>query len=174
MRWKKRSDLFCSAGLSRFLAGDLRVLAAVVFLCAPLAWGQSAHVVSVEAAPGLRARRGAEVEIPLRVMIRSGYHINSNTPAEDYLIPTVLTWTSGPLTARSVTYPKAESVKYEFSEKPMLVYSGAVSIVSRFAVAADAPRGETRLTGKLRYQACTDKMCLAPRTLDVSVPVTVE
>ncbi len=140
------------------------------------AWGQSpgAHVVSVELPPGISARRGSELEIPLRLKIREGYHINSNTPAEDYLIPTLLTWTPGPLTSRSITYPTAESVKYEFSSKPLLVYSGAVTVVSRFTVPAETPRGETRLAGKLRYQACTEKACLAPRTLDISVPFTVE
>jgi len=149
---------------------------AALTLAAGVAWPQApaGHVVSVETRPGLKARRGAELEIPLQVAIRSGYHINSNAPAEDYLIPTVLSWTPGPVAAKGVTYPKAESVKYDFSSKPLLVFSGAVPITTRFAVAADAPKGETRLGGKLRYQACTDKMCLAPRTLEVSVPVTIE
>jgi thiol:disulfide interchange protein DsbD len=132
------------------------------------------HVVSVEPLPALKARRGAEVEVPLRLVIRGGYHINSNEPAEDYLIPTALTWVEGPFTPRGVTYPKAESVKYEFSSKPLLVYSGAITLRSRLLVAGSASPGATTLTGKFRYQACNDKACLPPRTLDVSVPITIE
>ena len=161
----------CSAGLARFWR-DLRLL--FVLSLAASAQAPGAHVVSLEPPPPLTARRGAEVEVPLRITIRNGHHINSNAPAEDYLIPTALNWSAGPLTARGVTYPKPESVKYDFSEKPILVYSGRVTLVSRFAVAADAPRGEARLAGKLRYQACNDKACFAPRTLDVSIPVTVQ
>ena len=146
-----------------------------LLLAAPL-WPQTGgpHVVSAQAVPGLAGKRGSTLEVPLKVTIRPGYHINSNRPAEDYLIPTVLDWESEHVTVQGVTYPKAESVRYEFSEKPLLVYSGTVTIVSRLSVAANAPSAPATLNGKLRYQACTDKMCLAPRTLDVSVPIRIE
>jgi len=110
----------------------------------------------------------------LRFTIRPGHHVNSNQPAEEYLIPTALTWTPGPLSLKGVSYPRAESVKYEFSEKPLLVWSGTITITSRFAVAPDAPAGTTRLAGKLRYQACNDKACFPPKTLEMTVPVTIQ
>ena len=135
---------------------------------------QGPQVVSIDPPAALKARRGGEVEVALRLMIRGGYHINSSKPAEEYLIPTLLTWPEAPLTPRGITYPKAESVKYDFSTKPLLVYSGTVTVASRFQVPAGASPGEVRLAGKLRYQACNDKSCLPPRTLDVSVSVTVE
>ncbi len=131
-------------------------------------------MVSAEPPQGVTARRGSEAEVALKLVVRNGYHINSNSPSEDYLIPTVLNWDSAPLAVRGITYPKAESVQYEFSAKPLLVYSGAVIVVSRFAVPQSATSGTAALKGKLRYQACTDKMCLAPRTLDISVPIKIE
>ncbi len=161
---KKRSNLFykIAAGL---------LLSLPVYLIAQTG---GAHVVSVAPPQGLAARRGSEAQVPLRLVIRSGYHINSNTPAEEYLIPTALNWESAPLTVLGVSFPKAESVQYEFSEKPLLVYSGVVTVVSRFAIPSGASSGTTTLKGKLRYQACTDKMCLAPRTLDITIPVRIE
>ena len=165
-----QSKNFCS------LAGALLAW----ILCAPLPLGAQqaeSHVVSAEPATTLVLRRGAETDVPLRVVIRSGYHINSNTPAEEYLIPTMLSWSKSSIsgiTLRGVTYPKAETVNYDFASKPLQVYSGTITVVSRFTVAADAVRGQTRLIGTLRYQACTDRMCLAPRTLPVSVPAMVE
>ena len=132
------------------------------------------HQVSVEPSPAPTAHRGSTLDVPLKLTIRLGHHINSNTPAEDYLIPTALTWDAGPLAPRGVTYPKAESVRYEFAEKPLLVYSGTITIASRFTVPSSAPHGPLTLTGRLRYQACTDKMCLPPRTLPVSVPVKID
>jgi hypothetical protein len=53
------------------------------------------------------------------------------------------------------------------------VFSGDFEIRTRFKVAANAPVGPAVMTGKLRYQACNDRMCLAPKTLDVSLPVEV-
>ncbi len=161
---KTRSNLFCriAAGLLLWVPSQLAAQTA------------GAHVVSVEPPQGLAARRGTEAQVALKLVVRSGYHINSSTPAEDYLIPTVLNWDSAPLAVRGITYPKAESVQYEFSAKPLLVYSGAVTVSSRFAVPQGAAPGAITLKGKLRYQACTDKMCLAPRTLDISVPIKIE
>lgn len=165
MSLRKRSSLFCS-------------LAAALLLGAPVpvpAQPAGPHVVSIEAPPNLTARRNSPLEISLKLTIRSGYHINSHTPAEEYLIPTVLNWDASPLgAAHGVDYPKAETVKYEFADKPLSVYSGTVAVVSHFAVPASASRGEAKLTGKLRYQACTDRLCLPPRTLNVTVPVQVE
>ncbi|MBI3665195.1 MAG: hypothetical protein HY236_03050 [Acidobacteria bacterium] len=147
-------------------------------LSTPLqAQSADSNVVSVEPAANLVLRRGAETDLPIKIVIRPGYHINSNMPAEEYLIPTALRWSRssiGGITLRGVTYPQAEVVNYEFAEKPMQVFSGTITVLSRFIVTSDTIKGQTRLQGTLRYQACTDRMCLAPRTLPVSVPVAVE
>jgi thiol:disulfide interchange protein DsbD len=140
------------------------------------AWSQvsSPQVVAVQTLPGLKAHRGADLQVPVRLVIRGGYHINSNEPAEDYLIPTALTWPDSAFPLRGISYPKPESVKYEFSAQPLLVYSGIVTVTARFQVPASAAAGATQLAGKLRYQACTSNACLPPRTVNFFVPVTVE
>ena len=63
--------------------------------------------------------------------------------------------------------------KFQFSEKAMSVYEGDIRTPVKFKVPATAPKGLTHLTGKLRYQACNDRMCLPPRTLDVKVPLEI-
>jgi hypothetical protein len=40
-------------------------------------------------------------------------------------------------------------------------------------VPASVPPGLVNVAGKLRYQACNDRMCLPPKTIDVTVPVSV-
>lgn len=121
----------------------------------------------------VRLEAGEEVSIPLKVVIRPGYHINSDTPAEDYLIPTRLTWNDSGLKVKSTEYPQAETVKYEFSEKPLSVFSGSITLRSTLAVPDPVPSGLKELNGKLRYQACNDKACLPPVTVDVTVPVAI-
>jgi thiol:disulfide interchange protein DsbD len=113
------------------------------------------------------------VEAKITAQLRTGYHCNSNTPSDEYLIPLKLTWASAPLTVAGVVYPKPQMEKYTFSDKPLSVYTGDFDIVTRFKVPESAPPGLAVISAKLRYQACTDRMCLPPKTVDVSLPVDV-
>ena len=109
------------------------------------------------------------------VSVKEGYHVNSNTPSEDYLIPLKLTWAStGALEGGAVTYPKAQLEKYEFAEKPLSVFTGDFELVSSFKIAANAPAGPGVATGKLRYQACSNRACYPPKTIDITVSYQVQ
>jgi len=120
-------------------------------------------------------KRNAAVQAKIPVAVRPGFHVNSNTPTDEYLIPLKLTWTSaGALEGGSVTYPKPSLEKYEFAEKPLSVFTGDFELVTDFKVAANAPAGPGAAVGKLRYQACNDKMCLPPKNIEVKVPLLVE
>ncbi|MBI3683593.1 MAG: hypothetical protein HY235_24725 [Acidobacteria bacterium] len=130
-------------------------------------------VLSVTAPPKLAAKKNTEVTARIAVQLRNGYHVNSNTPPDDYLIPLRLVWTSAPLEVQDVVYPKPKMEKYEFSEKPLSVFTGDFEISTRFKVPATAVPGMQIITGKLRYQACTYKECLPPKTLEVKLPVDI-
>lgn len=121
--------------------------------------------------PTARIEPGGETVVTLTLRIRPGYHVNSNKPNEDYLIPTRLSWDAAPLELKSVDYPAGESVKYDFSDKPLSVYSGKLVIRSTFAAPETIPAGLNEIKGKIRYQACNDKACFAPVSIDVRVPV---
>ena len=122
----------------------------------------------------IRIKRGEEFSQKLTAGLQPGFHVNSNTPADEYLIPLKLTWAKGPVEAEQVIYPKAQLEKYDFSEKPVSVFSGNFEIVTKFKTSADATGGPATVNGKLRYQACNNKECLAPRTLDVQLPVDIQ
>lgn len=108
------------------------------------------------------------------VHLNSGNHVNSNTPNDEYLIPLRLTWNAGPLEVLDVSYPKAKQENYSFSTKPVSVFTGEFEIVTRFQVPATPPRGPSMVTGKLRYQACTDSSCFPPKTVEVRLPVHIQ
>jgi hypothetical protein len=148
-------------------------LAAVLAVIAAPCFAQGPNVLSVLPPEKLVAKAGSTAHAKLSVRIQPGYHANSNTPSDDYLIPMRLTWSAGPLETADVVYPKPELEKYSFSDKPLSVYTGSFELVSRFKVPATAAPGQLVLAGKLRYQACNDRMCLAPKTVDVSLPVEV-
>lgn len=144
----------------------------LALFAATAAWGQFRGfqaAVAVPAAP-LTLEAGKTVEGSIMVRVRPGYHINSNKPAEEYLIPTKLTWNTPGLEAE-VSYPESELFISQFSEEAMLVFSGEVEFKTKFKAAAKLPPGLTEIAGTLRYQACTDKACLAPTSLDVTIPL---
>ena len=117
-------------------------------------------------------KRGTAVQAKIPLIVDAGFHVNSNKPADEYLIPLRLTWQAAPLQVEDVEYPKAESVKSDFSDKPLSVYSGKFDLITKMKVPSTATAGPVLATGKLKYQACNDKMCLPPRTIEV--PLTIE
>lgn len=131
-------------------------------------------VLTIPPLERVAARRGGTFTGTLTAELRSGYHVNSNTPADEYLIPLRLSWSSGPLQVEQVLYPKAQLEKYEFSPKSVSVFSGIFNVETRFRVPASAHPGLITVAGKLRYQACNNKECLPPKTIDVQLPVNIE
>jgi hypothetical protein len=66
---------------------------------------------------------GGMVNLKVKVSIEDGWHINSNKPNEDFLIPTVLEVESGrKIDFTNVKYPKAKDLKFEFSDKPQRIF----------------------------------------------------
>ncbi len=112
--------------------------------------------VSLEQVP-----RGHTVDVALMLNITSGYHINSHTPSQSYLIATNVTLadTSGFQPAGS-NYPAGQTIKFSFSEDKLSVYSGSATIWLRFQAQNDAPLGEITLPIVVRYQACNATACL--------------
>jgi Disulphide bond corrector protein DsbC len=144
----------------------------LALLTTTAAWGQFRGFQAATIAPpaSLQLEAGKTAEHSLVVRIRPGYHINSDKPAEEYLIPTKLTWNTPGLESE-VTYPESELFVSQFSDEAMLVFSGEIEVKTQFKAPAKLPAGLTEIAGTLRYQACTDKACLAPTSLDVTIPL---
>ena len=124
--------------------------------------------------PTVKVKKGGEAVVSVHATLPAGYHANSNTPSEDYLIPMTLKWADSPLGAGTVTFPKPSQENYSFSKKPLSVFSGDFEITTKFKVPATAPNGPLGVAGSLRYQACNERMCFAPRTVKVNLTVSVE
>ena len=131
--------------------------------------------LTVGPAQKVTGKRNANVQAKVPVAVQTGFHVNSNTPTEEYLIPLKLVWNpGGGLVGGDVTYPKPSLEKYEFSDKPLSVYTGKFDLTVNFQVAPDAQAGPGVKVGKLRYQACDSNKCYPPKTLEVTVPFQVQ
>lgn len=143
-------------------------------LFAALAAAQSPCALQVLPPQKLIVKRDQPVEQKLRVKLPPGCHTNSDKPNEAYLIPLRLTWNPGSLDAVKTAFPKPALEKYDFSDKPVSVFGGEFEIVTEFQRKPTAAPGPASLSGKLRYQACNDKMCFPPKTIDLKLPLLLQ
>jgi len=77
-----------------------------------------------------------------------------------------LTWDKSVLEPVETAFPEPQREKYKFTDKPISVFTGNFEIQSRFKVARWCALGAGALSGKLRYQACTETLCLPPKTVE--------
>jgi hypothetical protein len=135
---------------------------------------QGSGVLTVAPPAKATGKRNETLAVKIAVQLRSGYHVNSDKPADEYLIPLKLTWEPGSFQVLDVTFPKPKMERYEFSSKPLSVFTGDFEIVTRFKVLPAAHTGPSVLPGRLRYQACNNQMCLPPKSIEVRLPVDIQ
>ena len=121
----------------------------------------------------VRAGGKAKAEIGFRVL--PGFHINSNKPGSELLLPTELNLSPPTdLSVGGVKYP--EGTDFSISVAPtekLKVYSGQFQVTALVSAARNIPAGTYRIHGFLKYQACDDRACYAPARLPIGVDVTV-
>lgn len=133
------------------------------------------HKASVElAADKSSYAPGSELAVAARVTIEDHWHVNSNTPSYDYLIPTELTLLLGDQVLESeVSYPPHKMQQFAFTEEPIAVYDGTFRIHAKTTVPIDVATGSLEVTGALRYQACDDRQCLPPITREATLTLEI-
>lgn len=112
---------------------------------------------------------GKSSSVALHFRIEQGMHINSHTPSDEFLIPTVFSIPDGEaVKLESANYPGGTNITLSADPKTKLnVYSGEFVIQAKIV----AKPGNHLLQGKLRYQACNNSQCLPPRTITVPIDV---
>jgi thioredoxin:protein disulfide reductase len=120
----------------------------------------------------ITVKRGATVVNTLKVVVQPGFHVNSDKPKEEFVIPLKLTWAEGPLEAMSTSYPKPEEI--QVGNQKLTVFTGTFNIQTEFKAPEHVQSGTAGMMGKLRYQACNNQMCFRPSIIDVRLPVVIE
>lgn len=118
---------------------------------------------------------GGSVEATVRIMIQSGYHINSNPPTYPYLKATELEVKPPEgISVGFISYPNPITKKFAFAEKPLAVYEGNTSVTVLLKASNSVARGAHPVAAKLNIQACDEQVCYPPGTLDLLISVTVK
>jgi len=129
-------------------------------------------VAALSAADGAHA--GASFRFAIEVTVQDGWHVHAHKPLDEFLIPTdvELELPEG-FAVSDVVYPEPVRITSEFSEEPLLVYGGTFRIGVQLDLADSAPVGDHAVSGKVSFQACDDKQCVAPSSQAFKLAVAV-
>src|SRR5438270_901429 len=79
---------------------------ATALMCLPLVAQSSGHL-KVGQPQKVAGKRGATVEAKIPLAVDPGFHVNSNAPTDESVIPLQVTWKStGALEGGKINYPK--------------------------------------------------------------------
>ncbi len=126
-----------------------------------------AELTPIVGSDGVQA--GTSVRAALQIRLPEGLHANSNKPRDPLLIPMVLAIEPPPgVVVDEIVYPPPTDLKQEISDQPLSVFEHDFAVGVSLSVAPSAPPGELTVPAHLSYQACDEKMCYRPLTIDTS------
>jgi hypothetical protein len=154
--------------------GPAYLLVATILSCPALGFAQETSVVAVTLPAAVEIRAGHRRSFRIQVGVKPGYHVQANPVRNASLIPiTVELGPSDGVHPNPPGYPPSKLFRIAGGSEDLVVYDGSFFIESSVRVHRAQPPGVVVLSGTLRYQACTDKFCLAPRTVPLRVPIKV-
>jgi len=118
--------------------------------------------------PEAGGKERLEAEVVLE--IAAGWHVYANPAGDETLVATTVSVLDVPASEVSVRYPKGKP-HHDEALGTVWHYQGRTTIgvtVTREARQVGKPRS---LELRVRYQACSDTRCLAPKTAVLSLPL---
>lgn len=119
--------------------------------------------------------RGKPNTVELQFHVSSGFHVNSNKPSAEYLIPTVLKIDAPTdIVLGRITYPEGQQMSFAFApDEKLSVYSREFDLQVMVRPLASVLPGKYVFRGELKYQACDNAACYPPKKLPVQFEVKV-
>ncbi len=117
--------------------------------------------------------RGGKAPLEIALQVNRGFHVNSNKPNDELLLPTVvhLNPPQG-IMIMNIQYPEGEQLALPFMGNDKLsVYSGNFAVTAEVRIPKSAALGTLRVHGEVKYQACDNRQCFPPKTTPLEFDV---
>jgi|SRR5271165_2700102 len=137
--------------------------------------GVKTPAVTLVPPPLITIVQGKVNTVPLTFHVPSGYHINSNTPKSEFLIPTSLKIDAvTDIVIGRITYPEGHDMSFAFApDEKLNVYTGNFHIDVSVRPLLSVQKGKYAVRGSLKYQACDNAACYPPKQLPVMFDVKI-
>lgn len=137
--------------------------------------GPQGPAVKMAPAPVVTAVQGKSATVPLSFRVASGYHINSNKPKSEFLIPTVLKIeATTDIVIGRTTYPEGQDMSFAFApDEKLNVYTGDFKVHVLVRPLHSVQAGKYIVRATLKYQACDNAACYPPKLLPISFDVKI-
>lgn len=138
-------------------------------------FGQNTDIVKIKSFSSFdKIYTGSEFKIAVKVNVADTWHINSNKPKEDFLVPTELTLAENQgFKIVKTVYPEAKEYKFSFSETPLVVWEDEFVVGALVKVDESIKPGKYLLVFNLDYQACNNQSCLAPTSVSDTLEIEI-
>ena len=132
-------------------------------------------VVSMAPAPVISITQGKASPVPLSFRVARGYHINSNKPKSEFLIPTALKiGATTDIVIGGTSYPDGQDMSFAFApDEKLNVYTGDFEVAVSVRPLRSVQPGKYVIRGTLKYQACDNAACYPPQQLPISFDVRI-
>lgn len=118
-------------------------------------------------------KRGDAAKGTIVLSIPNGLHVNSNRPSGENLIPTSVNVSAKGAKVSRVGYPRGKNRKFEFSEDTLNVYEGRTAFNFNLTVPANFKGNVVKVRAVVRFQACTNEVCYAPKSKEITLTANV-
>ena len=137
--------------------------------------GRKSPSVSMSPPPIATVTRGKSNTVNLRFHVSSGFHVNSNKPKSEFLIPTALKLNAPTdIVIGRISYPPAQEMSFAFApDEKLSVYTDEIPLAVEVRPLAGVVPAKYMIRGELRYQACDNAACYPPKKLPVQFEVKV-
>lgn len=137
--------------------------------------GGIAHAQTVPVSGNLgTVKRGGTTRGSIVLNIPGNLHVNSNRPNSEYAIPTSVRLSATGGKVSGAIYPRGRNKKFGFSEDTLNVYEGRTTISFNVTVPKNYRGNTVNVRAVVRYQACTDEVCYAPKNQTINLTARVK
>lgn len=131
-------------------------------------------IVSIGPIPTVTLRAGESTTVDVPVIIRKGFHVQSNPAGNEFLVPLQLQLEHADgIKCGSPDYPEGRPYRLEGTEEDLMTYTGTISVKVNMKAAASASNGGRLIKGDLNYQACDARNCFFPTSTPVEITLVV-
>ncbi len=151
-------------------------IVSLTLLCAVGGWTAEDEKVKVKSLASVdKVRQGSTFHVAVMLDISPGWHTYDNAIPKPYIATEwKLTPPKGLALKGKVAYPKGVVKNLQGAGGSVSVYEGKVVIGATLTAAKEAPLGKQTIKATLRYQVCSDTVCLPPvrgKPVDIVVEV---